>query len=95
MIDADSARISRALVAIEVNTRKLAAVAEALNINFVTLIKKIEEWETMDILDNTDKENGNMGNPQDNDAVEIHDLVEDINTLQAETGQQTTVVQDD
>lgn len=95
MIDADSARISKALVGIEVNTRKLAAVAEALNINFVALIKKIEEWETMDILDNTDKENENMTHPQDNDAVEIHDLVEDINTLQAETGRQTTVVQDD
>lgn len=30
----------------------------------------------------------------ENDAVTVHDLVEDINTLQAETGRDTTITDD-
>lgn len=32
-----------------------------------------------------------MSQPRDNDAVEIHDLVADINTLQRDAGRETTV----
>lgn len=33
--------------------------------------------------------------PGNNDAVEIHDLVADINTLQSDAERETTITQDD
>lgn len=63
MSDADQAHIARHLKGLEHHAKVIAGVLVALNENFVALVKKIEEWETMTVFDETtetetDKENG-------------------------------------
>jgi hypothetical protein len=36
-----------------------------------------------------------VSQPRDNDAVEVHDLIADINTLQGDAGRETTITQSD
>lgn len=53
MSEADQARIAKSLNSIDHSMRELVKVWAAFNENFVALVKKLEEWEAMSVLDTT------------------------------------------
>lgn len=57
-------------------------------------VKEFVDKRMGEMLNDLEKGEDVTTQPSDNDAVEIHDLVEDINKLQQETGQDTTITKD-
>lgn len=57
-------------------------------------VKEFVDKRMGELLNDVEKGEDVTTQPSDNDAVEIHDLVDDINKLQQETGQDTTITKD-
>jgi len=94
MSDADDARMARSLSAIEHYMKKLVRVLETMNENFVEVGKSFKNISVDDDqLTFTDGNGEPIVTNPDNDAVEIHDIVDDINHLQGDAGRETTVTQ--
>lgn len=102
MGDADAARSAKHLGEISHSLKQLVKIFETVNLNFVAFARKLEEMDATVIMDTThpvptplktvQEESKPMTRKEDrSDAGEIHDLVQDINTQQAASGQQTTI----
>jgi hypothetical protein len=88
---AEEARQAKALEQLSHTLRDISKVLQAMNENMVVVGRTFKAW-----LDTTDdeKEGETMSDetvPVDNDAVEVHDLVADINELQGDAGRDTTI----
>jgi hypothetical protein len=92
MSEADEARKAKSLNSIDHSLRDLVKVLVVMNENFVAFVKKLEDWEIVEIGSNTDEENKNMSDPH-SDADKIHDVVADMNILQNEAERETTITQ--